>query len=943
MRCPDPLELDALASGMLGEPRRSAAIEHLDRCASCSAVVAELARMRSSGAREPSIAFGETAPARSSPPHSPARSGHATVGRYVLLRQLGSGAMGTVFEALDPELDRRVAIKLLHPDSSGRLEMVRALLVREAQAMARLNHPNVVAVYDVGTSGHQLFIAMELVEGVTLGHFLSQSRSRAEILGAFVQAGRGLAAAHAAGLVHRDFKPANVLVGRDGRVRVSDFGLARNPVAAIAANGGMLQTQAGAIVGTPSYMSPEQWLGHAANARSDQFSFGVALYESLVRSPAFGGDTIDALRARVLSGQRAPMPSDLPRAIRTVLDRALTSRPEGRYETMEALLVDLERAHASRLKKALPYAVLVVGAGALASAVAIAVFDTKGAATTPEAACEEAKTRLDEVWTAEQRGRLVRQNVLPKAIETLDVYADAWRRMRTDVCLANVRHEDSDELSDLRNTCLDRRLTALEKAIAAIDKGDGDALVVASNLPEISDCADRERVRSGIFLPKDPATRKRVEDIHTELEEASTLLDAARLDEAAPLIDHALAAAREVGWEPMLAEAQYRRASLLDRRGDAKNAERAFRDAFMTARSARHDEVTRWAAIKLVSTVGVDLHRPDDASEWIGYARAEVKRASSDERAKATLLEHEAGVDIEAGKIADARTKLAEAVTVRERALGADHPDVGTARSNLALALAQLGELDGALAERKKALAIMEGNYGTDHPKTAEYRINVGHVHHRRKEYADAITSYRAALDVLDRFKGTEHQASIARESIAGVLRDQQKYAEAHPELVKAVALREAALGPDHPSLGKLLGELAESFQETGSSADGLVHLDRSEAILTKAFGADTAELAETYAIRGGLLVSLGRYDEAVASYERAIRAIERSGGPKTRDLGRHWFNLGRAKKKKGDGDGALAAFERSLSLNEATFGDKHPFTERARAMVQETRGSLKK
>src|SRR5258708_5267080 len=205
--CPDPMELDALARGDLGERDRTRVLEHIDACPSCASLVSELARMRSEVQSSPSVGFAYAETVKGArPPSTPPVAFSGAIGRYQIGRRLGSGGMGTVFEAFDPELARQVAIKVLHPEPDGDLEVVRAMLVREAQAMARLNHPNVVTVFDVGTTGHQLFLAMELVPGTTLAEWLKKTHTRPEIVEAFVQAGRGLVAAHAAGLVHRDFK-----------------------------------------------------------------------------------------------------------------------------------------------------------------------------------------------------------------------------------------------------------------------------------------------------------------------------------------------------------------------------------------------------------------------------------------------------------------------------------------------------------------------------------------------------------------------------------------------------------------------------------------------------------------------------------------------------------------------------------------------------------------
>ncbi len=285
------------------------------------------------------------------------------VGRYVVESRIGSGGMGVVYRAHDPELARDVAVKLMNADAAGTNDpsTARARLVREARAMARLAHPNVIHVYDVGTVQDGVFIAMELVEGTNLGSwFAARTPHWREILRKYIDAGRGLAAAHAAGIIHRDFKPENVLVGEDGRVRVGDFGLAGGPAALDAGSeesqldrdtgdvhgpAGSL-TQTGALLGTPKYMAPEQESGAMANARSDQFSFCVALYEALYGAPPFSGDSVAEYRHSVRHGRvlEPPAPSRVRAWVHTEIVRGLAVDPVDRHPGLQPLLDRLEEA-----------------------------------------------------------------------------------------------------------------------------------------------------------------------------------------------------------------------------------------------------------------------------------------------------------------------------------------------------------------------------------------------------------------------------------------------------------------------------------------------------------------------------------------------------------------------------------------------------------------------
>ena len=327
MDCLDEETVVAFVNGALRGPALAAAERHLVDCPACATLIAVAAPPSRSGGQ----------------PSSPAPE--LTVGRYRLLQLVGRGGMGEVYAAHDPGLDRRVAIKILRADARPDNNIEAARLAREAQAVAKLSHPNVVAIYDVGWSAGRMFLAMELVEGETLAAWLAQTRTTSEILSMFLMAGRGLAAAHRAGIVHRDFKPQNVMVARDGSVRVMDFGLA-------AAGGRPGQTpqvrltKAGTILGTPLYMSPEQMVGQTVDPRADQFSFCVALWEALHGARPFEGSTVLELRGDVLAGHPRPGPlrRRVPRRIQAALLRGLSVDRTRRFPDMNALLDELTAA-----------------------------------------------------------------------------------------------------------------------------------------------------------------------------------------------------------------------------------------------------------------------------------------------------------------------------------------------------------------------------------------------------------------------------------------------------------------------------------------------------------------------------------------------------------------------------------------------------------------------
>jgi hypothetical protein len=301
----------------------------------------------SDDATDPTVAATESSPVSARKPRSLERG--ASIGRLVVLDELGHGGMGVVYRAYDPQLDRRVAVKLLRPDAA---QDHQERLLREGQAMAQLSHPNIVAVHDVGSLGEQIYISMELVEGESLRQWLKTPRTWREVLAVFAQAGRGLQAAHERKLIHRDFKPDNVLLGSDGRTRVADFGLARavdvtdpdEPMEMAETGVGRALvtplTRTGAMLGTPAYMAPEQLVGAATDERTDQFCYCVAFYEALYGERPFEAKTLAEQTLAVSQGRVRPAPkgSDVPSWLRQVIVRGLSARPEDRFPSMEALL-----------------------------------------------------------------------------------------------------------------------------------------------------------------------------------------------------------------------------------------------------------------------------------------------------------------------------------------------------------------------------------------------------------------------------------------------------------------------------------------------------------------------------------------------------------------------------------------------------------------------------
>jgi serine/threonine protein kinase len=364
VECLDDNAASEFVSGALAASAITRVEQHLASCRDCRALVAALAgdEADSNAATHKHEKVSED----SQVAKRPVLSVGDRVGRYLVLSSIGAGGMGVVFAAYDPQLDRKVALKLLRANLGANTNEARTRLKREAQAIAQLNHPNVVGVYDVGTTDvGDVYIAMEFVEGDTLTTWLKRwPRTWREILDVFAQAARGLMAAHSVGLLHRDFKPDNVLVGTDGRVRVTDFGLARSVFlddsargAATTQNifdgrtpqqtpaaGSPLQvdlTATGTVLGTPRYMPPEQLTGPSIDARADQFSFCVALYEALYGTHPLPGATSVSMLEHDERALPPPQTVKVPASISRAVMRGLEKERSKRFATLAALMHEL--------------------------------------------------------------------------------------------------------------------------------------------------------------------------------------------------------------------------------------------------------------------------------------------------------------------------------------------------------------------------------------------------------------------------------------------------------------------------------------------------------------------------------------------------------------------------------------------------------------------------
>jgi eukaryotic-like serine/threonine-protein kinase len=694
------------------------------------------------------------------------------VGRYTVLEILGRGGMGAVYKAYDPQLDRNVALKILRRLVHDDEQAAELRLLREAQMLAQLKHPNVVAVYDAGLTERGVFVAMELFEGRTLREWLEERRrSVAEVLAVFRAAGRGLHAAHEAGFVHRDFKPANVLVGHDGSVRVLDFGIASlmDPQSDESSSGarrevarppGMVDwlsssspdvasTEQGVVLGTPPFMAPEQLAGGKADHRSDEFSFCLCLHLALYgRSPVVGR-TFDERRRHLARGRvidenallAGPRARAVPVRVRKAILRGLSVQPAARFGSMEALLAELE-PRGRRWPSLVAGMMLVAGFGAGAMA-----FPKHGDP------CDDPAAALGGVWGADDReavqaayeasGHVQAPALHDRVQQQLDAYAGAITAMYAESCRDTfVTQQQSALLHDHRMGCLRRRRDRMRAAIDALEEISGpqqalDRTVLPFVLPPLAECADLEAVMAAHPLPSDPVAREHIGQLRRRLDEVETMRAAGEHEAALVLVRAVVEQAREANFPPLLAEALGSLGSLQSVMGNVEEAKATLSASIHEAARAKSDVTAAKSWTWLVYAL-VQQPRPRPDPSLLLAAQAAVDRAD-DDQARGWLLNNLGALYGAQGDFSRARWHLQEALAVKARALGSGHVDVGISWANLGTALADKGQHADARDAFERARVVFESTVGAAHPLTVYAVEGLCQVEEARGHYARAV------------------------------------------------------------------------------------------------------------------------------------------------------------------------------------------------------------
>jgi len=852
------------------------------------------------------------------------------VGRFVLVDVLGRGGMGIVYRAVDPDLDRVVAIKLL----DARLGVSEARLLHEARALARLNHPHVVSVYEVGRAGAQLFLAMEHVEGVSLAQWCRRAdldaRTRAQrALELFEQAARGLIAAHAAGIVHRDLKPGNILVGSDGRARLVDFGLARAAT----------QAQDDAeIVGTPGYMAPEQALG-VADERSDQFSLCVTFFQAIHGARPELGDTVATAPGPGAPGRATPRSRHLPAAVQAVLLRGLAADPAARFPSVAALLAALLAARRRRWR---PLA--LVGAAAAAGLLAWAL---RGDAAV--SACVSDEAALDPAWGAPRRAAVraaLTGSGAPFAASTwtrvehgLDQIAARWRADDLAACrLARDPDPEVAAVGRARRACTQRATQTFAHATATLAELGPDvsrAIHVVDALADLVDC------RAPSAASSDEALR-----LALLLDRAHMAERLHRTEEVVALANEVLAATRP-GELPRLraaahgllggvhndrAEHEQERAQVRARLGEAELAD------------APDEQAASWSAL---ATHAARANDHDDAEFYLERARRFEREGRLSPRTRARLAWKQGLMQHWSGRSAAGIPDLDRAVQMlREATPGS--LELAAALADQAEAHMFAGSPETALAAGEEAVALFARQLGPDHPEAALQRARAAVIHSFAQDEARTESELLAALAVLAVNPSYmpavraefEHQLAQTRDNLG-------HFAAALQDIDRALALAVALVGPDSPTLampvttrGRILFHLGEvdaarvqfdrALELARARTDhpdiniGELQLERAELLasqghrvqarealaeaqerLTRAYTPASDAGLQARGFIGRVLVKLGELDAARELLAGGVRDAQaaRAGGW----AGRLGLELARAQRAAGDHTGARA------------------------------------
>lgn len=824
----------------------------------------------------------------------------ASVGRYVVLGQVGSGGMGIVLRAYDPLLEREVALKVLRPSLLS--ERARARVLREARAMAKLSHPNVVPLYDIDLDAtHGVVLAMELVAGGTMAQWLEGAHAWDEVVDRFVAAGRGLVAAHDAGLLHRDFKPTNVLIGDDGRARVTDFGLAcqadrvehsqalsshPDPVAPsgdeMAAGTPVRLTEAGAVVGTLAYMAPEQHDTLELTTAADQFAFCASLWHGLTGSLPF-----DAKAVAEFDGLKRGAPPSWPRDIHVpsrviaALQRGLSTDPSSRWPSMPALLAELERPRFRRRR----YGAIAMGFGLVGATAWAAVALSDDDAPAP---CSQGTQQLAESWSEERRQQVrdamrgsdvqYAERVHTAVDNRLQVYADGWVDAYTDNCEAtNVRRDQSAEVMDLRMQCLSRARAGLSAAAELLSDGSPEmldkAFAIVDGLVPLVRCDDIDRLRAEAPPPSRPEIATAVADARAALAGVELTAAAGRYDEARAGVDGLVASTATLGHAPLALELAILGARLRVKEGDIDGAEQALTSAATQALSLGLRATAVEAANQLIFVVGYTERRHDAAEAWASVAEGLVNHPQASDSERAGFLNHRGALRQSQERPVDAEADYRAALALYVELRDPEHVNNALIMENIAGALFNQGRLDEGVEQMLEAMALSSKVWGNSHPSTIKSRMNLSLLRQAQGKLEEAEADVKKAIADAEEVLGLGHPVTLNGLTYLALVQQKSKQlAQAEATMRTIVKRRTDAHGSGHLEVARARLDLARVIKGRGDHGAAEAEVRAALPVL-ESLGEQHTEVLRAYLVLADTMHRGGRPGDAVPVLERVVKA----------------------------------------------------------------------
>ncbi len=892
-----------------------------------------------------------------------AEQAEVTIDRYVLLAPLGRGGMATVYRARDPELARIVAIKLVEDltlaPSVRRARRRRT--VREAQVLARLSHPNIVEILDVGQTERGVFLAMELVSGGSLEEWLAAQRVTdprhvTRVAAMLDQAFEGVAAAHAANVIHRDIKPSNLLLGADGRVRVADFGLARpsgestsdaahDPVHDPVKTGHSSSlplpeseerlTQTGAVLGTPAYMPPEQLQGRTADQRSDVFSLCATAYELFTGVRPFQARSSAALLLCIEDGNVSPPPSGvrLPGALERVLRRGLDPRPEHRHPDVRTLQAELRSATSRKWK------VPSLIAAGVAVAVASGAYVASRSPSSPLSSCLDNRDRMAELFEGDRLGALRSRYteqlqepgvaVFERTRAALQGRARDWEAVVEDTCRAAWARDEplADDLDPILE-CLDREHRATEQFLEMLLTGSRTALLAAPRVvlswSRLSGCLDETSEVPAQL--RDQETIERWRQRVADLTHARSLKQLGDKDAAARQVELVLDDSVSMGVPQLRARALVLKSEIELMTGSPQRSLELADEAITTAISARDDETAGRAMLQTSRVYSEEMQDFEAAFEWLERAKAAFERAGSSPRLFRQRQFDFGAALVYSGAIEDARERFEALLTEIDAADDAGPFERINVMDGLSRIYGILGDYDRAetlartVIERETELT---GGRGAD---AATSWCSLSELLFRKAKYTEALRSAQTCYEIHVASSGPDSLASSDGLQMLSIAADGLDDHEASVDYARrARSISERIVGREHPRYLVQAMDVVNGLIGAERYDEAWVEVERLVEPATKLWGETSPGLAVVVAIRAKVLHRLQRLDESEADYRRAIAIRQEVFGPRHVEVGKSKLMLARVVLARERPAEAIELLTEALAIGRDELPGNHP------------------